>query len=58
MNSLDKLHPTWKRKLRWIMVDNPICMCPYCGNMTQYPDDVCDKCNREVLPVKGVLIDG
>lgn len=58
MNRLDNLHPTWKRKLRWIMVDNPVCMCPYCGDMTQYPDDICDICNREVLRCRRVFIDG
>ena len=52
------LHPTWKRKLRAIMYDNPAVMCPYCGNVDVYLSDVCDKCERKVLPCGQVLVDG
>jgi hypothetical protein len=52
------LHPTWRRKLRLIMHDNPACMCPYCGHIEIYWDNECDKCGREVLPCREVLIDG
>ena len=52
------LHPTWKRKLRAIMYDNPAVMCPYCGNVDVYLGDECDKCEREVLPCREVLVDG
>jgi primosomal protein N' len=51
------LHPTWKRKLRLIMYDNPACMCPYCGHISVYWDD-CFNCGREVLPCREVLVDG
>jgi predicted amidophosphoribosyltransferase len=53
-----KLHPTWKRKLRLIMFDNPACMCPYCGEIAVYWDGVCDKCEREILPCGEGLVDG
>ena len=52
-----KLHPTWKRKLRLIMVDNPACMCPYCGHINVYWDD-CFNCGREVLPSRTRCVDG
>ena len=52
------LHPTWKRKLRVIMYDNPAVMCPYCGNIGVYIDEVCDECGREVLPCRQVFVDG
>jgi len=53
-----KLHPTWKRKLRAIPYDNPAVMCPYCGDVDVYLDEVCDKCGREVLPARMVAVDG
>lgn len=52
------LHPTWKRKLRLIMYDNPACMCPYCGYVEVYWDDECSDCGREILPCGQVLVDG
>ena len=52
------LHPTWNRKLRLIMYDNPACMCPYCGHVDVYWDDDCFECRREVLPCRMVLVDG
>jgi len=52
------LRPTWKRKLRAIMYDNPAVMCPYCGNVDVYLSDVCDECGREVLPCRQVCVDG
>jgi len=35
---------------RWIRIDPWIVKCPYCGDITQYPEDVCDACEQKVLP--------
>jgi len=37
---------------RWIRIDPWSVKCPYCGDVTQYPDDVCYNCDKEVLPCK------
>jgi hypothetical protein len=52
------LHPTWTRKLRVIMYDNPAVMCPYCGEIDVYLDNPCGKCGRENLPCRQVFVDG
>ena len=43
---------------RWIYVDPWSQKCPYCGDITQYPDDVCDKCGSELLPNPRKMGDG
>lgn len=37
---------------RWKYVDPWLRECPYCRSITQYPDDVCDDCEKNVLPCK------
>jgi len=43
---------------RWIYVDPWSRKCPYCGDTTQYPDDICDKCGHEVLRNPRKMADG
>lgn len=38
--------------LRWKYVDPWLRKCPHCGDITQYPDDICYKCQKEVSPCK------
>ena len=33
----------------WIYVDSCERKCPYCGDITAYPEDECDKCGHKVL---------
>jgi len=52
------LHPTWNRKLRLILYDNPTCMCPYCGYIDIYWENTCLECGKPVTSCREVLVDG
>lgn len=43
---------------RRIYVDPWSRKCPYCGDVTTCPDDVCDKCGHEVLQNRRKMGDG
>ncbi len=43
---------------RWIYVDPWSRKCPNCGDVTQFPDDVCDKCGSKVLQNPRKMGDG
>ena len=43
---------------RWIYEDPWTRKCPYCGDITQYPEDDCDKCGHRVLKDRRKMADG
>jgi rRNA maturation endonuclease Nob1 len=43
---------------RWIYVDPWSQKCPVCGDITQYPEEVCDKCGSKVLKNPRKMADG